>query len=301
MKFKLLSFHTNVHNSFHIFNGLAVPKTPLSLPAPFTNTVDSVCNELLFVSWGYVTCFTRPFSSLLPWTSIVRYSILCVWICSYFSNTCVMPLHTNYRHARLFLHSVYITLLSRDNIWSVSSVQSLSCVRLFATTWIAARQASLSITNSWSLLKLTSIESVMPSNHLILCCPLLLPPSIFPSIRVFSNESVFHIRWPKEWSFSFSISLSNEGLPMVSSRFEIKSSSGGTRCHHDKTVLEEKRKKVCCLQFYFLLLLPRLLTLSFLCIKGFSHLSTNYKKQNRNKVWRLYVCMCIVWNKVHCH
>ena len=218
MKFKLLSFHTNVHNSFHIFNGLAVPKTPLSLPAPFTNTVDSVCNELLFVSWGYVTCFTRPFSSLLPWTSIVRYSILCVWICSYFSNTCVMPLHTNYRHARLFLHSVYITLLSRDNIWSVSSVQSLSCVRLFATTWIAARQASLSITNSWSLLKLTSIESVMPSNHLILCCPLLLPLSIFPSIKVFSNESVLLIRWPKYWSFS--ISPSNECSGLTSLRMD---------------------------------------------------------------------------------
>ena len=91
-----------------------------------------------------------------------------------------------------------------------SSVQSLSCVQLFATTWTAACQASLSITNSQSLLKLISIESVMPSNHLILCHPLLLLPSIFPSIRVFSNESVLHIRWPKYWSFSFSISPSNE-------------------------------------------------------------------------------------------
>ena len=91
-----------------------------------------------------------------------------------------------------------------------NSVQSLSHVRLFATRWTAARQASLSITNSQSLLKLMSIESVMPSNHLILCRPLLLLPSIFPSIRVFSNESVLHIRWPKYWSFSFSISPSNE-------------------------------------------------------------------------------------------
>ena len=89
------------------------------------------------------------------------------------------------------------------------SVQSLSHVWLFVTTWTAARQASLSITNSQSLLKLMSIESVMPSNHLILCHPLLLP-SIFPSIRVFSNELVLHIRWPKYWSFSFSISPSNE-------------------------------------------------------------------------------------------
>ena len=87
-----------------------------------------------------------------------------------------------------------------------SSVQSLSCVRLFETPWTAARQASLSITNSRSLLKLMSIDLVMPSNHLILCHPLLLPPSIFPSIRVFSNESVLCIRWPEYWSFSFNIS-----------------------------------------------------------------------------------------------
>ena len=89
-----------------------------------------------------------------------------------------------------------------------SSVQLLSCVRHFVTQWTAARQASLSITNSWSLLKLMSIESVMPSNHLILCHP-LLPLSIFPSIRVFSNESALCIRWPKYWSFSFNISPSN--------------------------------------------------------------------------------------------
>ena len=92
-----------------------------------------------------------------------------------------------------------------------SSVQSLSHVRLFATPWNAAGQASLSITNSQSLLKLMSIESGMPSNHLILCCTLLVP-SIFPSIRVFSNESVLHIRWPKYWSFSFSISPSFDPL-----------------------------------------------------------------------------------------
>ena len=98
-------------------------------------------------------------------------------------------------------------------LWSsvqFSSVQSLSRVRLFATPWTTARQASLSITNSWSSPKPMSIESVMPTNHLILCCPLLLLPSIFPSIRVFSNESALHIRWPKYWSFSFNISPSNE-------------------------------------------------------------------------------------------
>ena len=97
-----------------------------------------------------------------------------------------------------------------DLLGQFSSVQSLSRVWLFATPWIAAHQASLPITNFWSLLKLMSIELVMPSSHLILCHPLLLPPPIFPSIRVFSNESVLHIRWPKYWSFSFNISPSNE-------------------------------------------------------------------------------------------
>ena len=92
------------------------------------------------------------------------------------------------------------------------SVQSLSCVRLFATPWTAACQTSLSITNTQSSLRLTSIESVMPSNHLILCRPLLLLPSILPSIRVFSSESVLHIRWPKYWSFSFSPSNEYSGL-----------------------------------------------------------------------------------------
>ena len=99
-------------------------------------------------------------------------------------------------------------------------VQSLCPVWLFVTPWIAACQASLSITNSQSLLKLTSIESVMPSNHLIFCHPLLLPPSVFPSIRVFSNESVLHIRWPKYWSFSFNISPSNEHPGLISFRMD---------------------------------------------------------------------------------
>ena len=99
-------------------------------------------------------------------------------------------------------------------------VQSLSCVQLFATPWTAAHQASLSITISWSLLKLTSIESVMPSNHLILCRLLLLPPSIFLSIRVFSNEPALHPRWPNYWSFSFSISPSNEYSGLISFRID---------------------------------------------------------------------------------
>jgi len=107
------------------------------------------------------------------------------------------------------------------NAWcEFSSVQSLSRVQLFATPLTAARQASLSITNSWSPPKPMSIESVMPSNHLILCRPLLLLPSIFPSIRVFSNESALCIRWPKYWSFSFNISPTNEHPGLISFRMD---------------------------------------------------------------------------------
>ena len=109
------------------------------------------------------------------------------------------------------------------HVWQVSlSLQLLSCVQLFATPWTAAHQASIFIINSWNLLKLMSVDSVMPSNHLILCCPLFLLPSIFPSIRVFSNlESVLHIRWPKYWSFSFSISPSSEYSGLISFRMDL--------------------------------------------------------------------------------
>ena len=114
----------------------------------------------------------------------------------------------------LFAHS-FIRSVSNS-----ASVQSLSCVQFFAAPWTAAHQASPSSTNSWSLLKLTSVESVMPFNHLILYCPLLLLPPICPSIRVFSNESVLHIRWPKYWSFSFSISPSSEHSGLISFRMD---------------------------------------------------------------------------------
>ena len=100
-------------------------------------------------------------------------------------------------------------------------VQLLSHVQLFATPWTVACQAPLSFTNSWSLIKLMPIQLVMPSNHLILCHPLLLLPSIFPSIRVFSKESVLHIRWPKYWSFSFSISPSSEYSGLISFRIDL--------------------------------------------------------------------------------
>ena len=112
---------------------------------------------------------------------------------------------------------------AQNIICASGSVQSLSPVWLFVTPWTAAHQAHLSITNSWSLLKLTSIESVMPSNHLILCHPLLLPSLIFPSIRVFSNESVLHICWPKYWSFRFSISPLNEYSGLIFFRISLQS------------------------------------------------------------------------------
>ena len=121
----------------------------------------------------------------------------------------------------LFLHPFICQWTSRLRPYpQFSSVQLLCHIRLFVTPWTAACQAFLSITNSWSLLKFMSTELVMPFNHLILCHLLLLPPSIFPSIRVFSNESVLHIRCPKYWSFSFSISPSNEYSGLISFRMD---------------------------------------------------------------------------------
>ena len=138
-------------------------------------------------------------------TSFSTYQNLPI-LCSFFCHL-VVPLNRN------LINSIY---QNTDN-WQPFSgfpfpvvVQSLCRVQLFATSWTAAHQASLSFTISPSLLKLMSIELVVPSSHLILCRPLLLLPSVFPSITVFSNESALHIRWPKDWSFSFSISLSNE-------------------------------------------------------------------------------------------
>ena len=132
-----------------------------------------------------------------------------------------------------------------------NSIHSFSHVRLFATPWTAACQTSLSITNSQSLLKLMSIESAIPSNHLILCHPLLLLPSIFPRIRVFSNESVLHIRWPKYWTFSFSISPSNEYSGLISFRMgcldllAIEGTLKGLLQHHSS-----KASILQCLAFF---------------------------------------------------
>ena len=127
---------------------------------------------------------------------------------------------STHTHTHTHTHKYHYNPIHNSKWIQFSSVQSLSCVWLFVTPWTAARQVSLSITNFWSLLKLMSIDSVMPSNHLILCHPLLLLPLIFPSIKVFSNEPVLHIRWPKYWSFSFSISPSNEYSGLISFRMD---------------------------------------------------------------------------------
>ena len=123
-------------------------------------------------------------------------------------------------------------------------VQSLSRIWLFVTPWTAAHQASLSLTISQSLLKLMSIESVMPSNHLILCCLLFLLPSIFPSIKVFPSESALHIKWPKYWRFSFSISPSNEYSGLISFRidwFDCLAMQGTLRSRLERLLLNHKR------------------------------------------------------------
>ena len=132
----------------------------------------------------------------------------------------------------------------------LNSVQSLSHVQLFGTPWTVVCQASLSITNSQSLLKLMSIKLVMPSNHLILCCPHLLLPSILPSIRVFPNESVLCIRWPKYWSFSFSISPSNEYSGLISFRIDwvdllaVQGTLKSLLQHHSSKALIQKKKSI---------------------------------------------------------
>ena len=147
---------------------------------------------------------------MTPWlNNINNKSFHCAWIFEY-TEHCILKIillyHVSGNHC--------------ESGTSFSSVQSFSLVQLFVTSWTEARQATLPITNTWSWLKLMSIELVMPSNHLILCRPLLLPPSIFPSIRVFSIESALDIRWPKYWSFSFSISLSNEHSGLISFRMD---------------------------------------------------------------------------------
>ena len=168
--------------------------------APSGDSVD----EWMYI--GYILILYTVVYNTYPF-SVCLCVLSCVWLCD--PMDCGPP--GSSVHGISQARILEWVAISYSNIWYVHiSVQSLSRVRLFAAPWIAARQASLSITNSQNLLKLMSIEPVVLSNHLILCYPLLHPPSIFPSIRVFSNESVLCIRWPKYWSFSFSISPSNE-------------------------------------------------------------------------------------------
>ena len=129
-------------------------------------------------------------------------------------------------------------------------VQSLSHIQLLVTPWTAARQASLSFTISWSWFKLMSIESVMPSNHLILCHPLLLLPSIFPNIRVFSSESALRIRWPKYWSFSFNISPSNEHPGLISFRMDWFDLCSPRDCQESSTHHSSNASILRCLAFF---------------------------------------------------
>ena len=163
---------------------------------------------------------------------------------------------------------------SFKNLSLFTSVQSLSHVRLFATPWTAAHQASLSITNSWSPPKAMSIESVMPSNHLILCHPLLLLPSIFPSIRVFSNESALCIRWPKYWSLSFKISPTNKHLGLISSRMDsldllaVQGTLKSLQHHSSKASILQH--SAFFLSFFFLLFIY-LFIFSFLYSPTLSH------------------------------
>ena len=186
------------------------------------------------MSWQ---CFLSIRFSLENYRRISHINLLLYWLCFITQQSGSLDLRTEYSvdpdfatlwaawvessHLSSLTFSFFICDVRKVEIidWHCS-VQSVSCVRLFVTPRTVARQASLFILNSWSLLKLMAIESVMPSNHFILCCSLLLLPSIFPSIRVFSNESILHSRWPKYWSFSFSISPSSEYSGLISFRMD---------------------------------------------------------------------------------
>ena len=146
--------------------------------------------------------------------------------------------------------SIHLLLASMGSV-QVSSVQSLSCVQLFETAWNAARQATLSISSSRSLLKLTSIESEMRSNHLILCHPLPLLPSIFPSIRLFSNESVLCIRWPKYWSFSFSWNIFQWYSGLISFKMDWLDPLAAQRTLKSLPQHQGSKASVSCLSAFF--------------------------------------------------
>ena len=193
----------------------------------FAVTKKNVINVFSF--WYGSPCWliylSGQFSPTLFWNHDLCIPALCSHSTFFLSLLWLMS-HSKYSNIHVNIKKKIIELFSQ-----FSSVQSLSRVWLFATPWIAARQASLSITNSRSSLRLTSIESVMPSSHLILCRPLLLLPPIPPSIRVFSNESALRMRWPKYWSFSFSIIPSKEIPGLISFRMSWLALTIGQSTH----------------------------------------------------------------------
>ena len=215
--------------SLSITNSQSLPKL-MSIGSVMTFNHLILCHPLLFPPsiFPSIRVFSKESVFLIRWPKYWSFSFSITFLYSKFLLASLCLLWT-------------IFLLPREPhlVISFSSVQSLSCVQLFATPWTAACQASLSVTNSWSLLKPMSTESVMPSNHLVLCHPLFLLPSIFPSIRVFSNESVLRIRWPKYWNFSFRISPSNEYSGLISFRidwFDLLAVQGTLKCllqHHN--------------------------------------------------------------------
>ena len=183
---------------------------------------DNLAHPLFFFPEATTTCLTYFYLIFHPWALLIEFPVWKMNILLFFSFSPTLTIPSAHLISTLPSSKDIMVMLSFwiDKIFQLSSFRSLSHVRLFVTPWTAALQASLSITNSQSLLKLVSIESVTPSNYLILCCPLLLLPSVFPNIRVFSSESVLRIRLPKCWSFSFGISPSNEYSGLISFRID---------------------------------------------------------------------------------
>ena len=190
-----------------------IPCLPLLLlPSIFPNIRVFSSESALHIRWPKYWGFSFSISPSNEYSRLISFGMDWFDFLAVQGTLKTLLQHHNLKASILWRSAFFMVQLSHPYMTTgktISSAQSLSHVQLFVTPWTAAHQASLSITNSRSLLKLMSLESVMPSNHLILCCP-LLPPLIFSSIRVFSNESVLHIRQPKYWSFSFSISPSNE-------------------------------------------------------------------------------------------
>ena len=195
--------------------------------------------------------FSTPFPMLVIFCGLFIYSLIAIlmcvnWFLYCFSSKSQISQISPTIISRISSFFQYVFLEDKNTFKIISSVQSLSHIQLFATPWTAAHQASLSITNTQSLIRLMSIKSVIPSSHLILCRLLLLLPLIFPSIRVISSESVLHIRWPKYWSFSFNISASNEYSGLITFRidwFDILAVQGTL-----KSLLQHQNSKASVLQ-----------------------------------------------------